>query len=116
MSLFSFTRNPTPFGFFDTDTDFQQEADSSVTFVKFDIEKLNSLEFCNDIGDSVLGDFIESNISCNDLFDVLNTNKNAKHSATNDIANAPIDINKLCIVLFAEIGDNIHPPSPVYNQ
>ncbi len=34
MSLFSFTRNPTPFGFFDTDTDFQQEADSSVTFVK----------------------------------------------------------------------------------
>jgi len=34
MSLFSFTRNPTPFGFFDTDTDFQQEADSVATFVK----------------------------------------------------------------------------------
>tara|TARA_B100001094_G_C18176604_1_gene798227 strand:- start:1601 stop:2767 length:1167 start_codon:yes stop_codon:yes gene_type:complete len=34
MSLFSFTRNPTPFGFFDTDADFQKEADSVATFVK----------------------------------------------------------------------------------
>lgn len=34
MSLFSFTRSPTPFGFFDTDVDFQSEADSAVTFVK----------------------------------------------------------------------------------
>lgn len=34
MSLFSFTRNPTPFGFFDTDVDFQKEADSVATFVK----------------------------------------------------------------------------------
>ena len=34
MSLFSFTRNPTPFGFFDSDVDFQSEADSTVTFVK----------------------------------------------------------------------------------
>tara|TARA_R110001599_G_scaffold59090_5_gene164089 strand:+ start:6414 stop:7580 length:1167 start_codon:yes stop_codon:yes gene_type:complete len=34
MSLFSFTRNPTPFGFFDTDVDFQQEADACVTFTK----------------------------------------------------------------------------------
>ncbi len=34
MSSFSFTRNPTPFGFFDSDTDFQKEADSIVTFTK----------------------------------------------------------------------------------
>lgn len=34
MSLFSFTRNPTPFGFFDSDVDFQQEADAIVTFTK----------------------------------------------------------------------------------
>lgn len=34
MSLFSFTRNPTPFGFFDADVDFQQEADAVVTFTK----------------------------------------------------------------------------------
>ena len=34
MSLFSFTRNPTPFGFFDIDADFQQEADALVTFTK----------------------------------------------------------------------------------
>ena len=34
MSSFAFTRNPTPFGFFDTDADFQTEADSIVTFVK----------------------------------------------------------------------------------
>jgi len=34
MSSFTFTRNPTPFGFFDTDADFQSEADSVVTFVK----------------------------------------------------------------------------------
>ena len=32
--MFSFTRNPTPFGFFDTDVDFQQEADACVTFTK----------------------------------------------------------------------------------
>lgn len=34
MAIFSDTINPTPFGFFDTDTDFQSEADSCVTFVK----------------------------------------------------------------------------------
>ena len=34
MSTFAYTRNPTPFGFFDTDASFQTEADSIVTFVK----------------------------------------------------------------------------------
>lgn len=34
MSSFAFTRNPTPFGFFDNDSDFQQEADSVVSFTK----------------------------------------------------------------------------------
>ena len=34
MSSFTFTRNPTPFGFFDTDSEFQTEADAVVTFVK----------------------------------------------------------------------------------
>jgi len=34
MATFSSTTNPTPFGFFDSDTDFQSEADSVVTFVK----------------------------------------------------------------------------------
>ena len=34
MSSFIDTLNPTPFGFFDTDTDFQKEADSMVMFVK----------------------------------------------------------------------------------
>lgn len=34
MPTFAFTRKPTPFGFFDTDTAFQVEADSVVTFVK----------------------------------------------------------------------------------
>ncbi len=34
MPTFAFTRKPTPFGFFDTDTAFQAEADSVVTFVK----------------------------------------------------------------------------------
>ena len=34
MSTFAFTKKPTPFGFFDTDTDFQQEADGLVSFVK----------------------------------------------------------------------------------
>ena len=34
MSTFAFTRNPTPFGFFDTDSVFQTEADGIVTFVK----------------------------------------------------------------------------------
>ena len=34
MSTFAFTRNPTPFGFFDTDSAFQSEADGVVTFVK----------------------------------------------------------------------------------
>lgn len=34
MASFANTQNPTPFGFFDSDTDFQAEADSLVTFVK----------------------------------------------------------------------------------
>ena len=34
MANFSTTLNPTPFSFFDADTDFQREADSLVTFVK----------------------------------------------------------------------------------
>lgn len=34
MSNFAKTSNPTPFGFFDSDTDFQTEADGIVTFVK----------------------------------------------------------------------------------
>ncbi len=34
MANFSSTLNPTPFSFFDSDTDFQREADSLVTFVK----------------------------------------------------------------------------------
>ena len=34
MSSFIDTLNPTPFGFFDTDSDFQKEADSMVMFVK----------------------------------------------------------------------------------
>ena len=34
MATFSTTINPTPFGFFDSDVDFQSEADSMVTFVK----------------------------------------------------------------------------------
>ena len=34
MANFSTTLNPTPFSFFDSDTDFQREADSLVTFVK----------------------------------------------------------------------------------
>ena len=34
MATFANTTNPTPFGFFDTDTDFQTEADAVVTFVK----------------------------------------------------------------------------------
>ncbi len=34
MANFSNTLSPTPFGFFDSDTDFQREADSMVTFVK----------------------------------------------------------------------------------
>jgi len=34
MATFANTTNPTPFGFFDTDADFQTEADSMVTFVK----------------------------------------------------------------------------------
>jgi len=34
MSTFAFTKNPTPFGFFDTDTDFQSEADGLISFVK----------------------------------------------------------------------------------
>lgn len=34
MSSFTSTLNPTPFGFFDTDTSFQTEADAMVTFVK----------------------------------------------------------------------------------
>tara|TARA_B100000683_G_scaffold275466_1_gene326351 strand:- start:379 stop:1557 length:1179 start_codon:yes stop_codon:yes gene_type:complete len=34
MSSFAYTQKPTPFSFFDTDTDFQQEADAMVTFVK----------------------------------------------------------------------------------
>ena len=34
MATFANTTSPTPFGFFDTDADFQTEADSLVTFVK----------------------------------------------------------------------------------
>jgi hypothetical protein len=34
MSTFTTTLNPTPFGFFDSDADFQTEADAMVTFVK----------------------------------------------------------------------------------
>lgn len=34
MATFSETVNPTPFGFFDSDTDFQSEADNMVNFVK----------------------------------------------------------------------------------
>lgn len=34
MASFANTMAPTPFGFFDTDTDFQAEADSMITFVK----------------------------------------------------------------------------------
>jgi len=34
MSTFSTTLNPTPFGIFDTDVDFQSEADNVITFVK----------------------------------------------------------------------------------
>ena len=34
MPSFANTSNPTPFGFFDSDTDFQIEADAMVTFVK----------------------------------------------------------------------------------
>ena len=34
MSSFAFTKNPTPFSFFDTDTEFQVEADSMISFVK----------------------------------------------------------------------------------
>ena len=34
MTSFLNTLNPTPFGFFDSDSDFQKEADSMVTFVK----------------------------------------------------------------------------------
>ena len=34
MATFTTTTNPTPFGFFDTDTVFQSEADNMVTFVK----------------------------------------------------------------------------------
>lgn len=34
MSSFAFTKNPTPFSFFDTDTDFQVEADAVISFVK----------------------------------------------------------------------------------
>ena len=34
MSTFSLTLNPTPFGFFDSDSEFQTEADAMVTFVK----------------------------------------------------------------------------------
>lgn len=34
MATFSQTSNPTPFGFFDSESDFQTEADSVVTFVK----------------------------------------------------------------------------------
>lgn len=34
MASFTNTLRPTPFGFFDSDTDFQSEADSMVTFVK----------------------------------------------------------------------------------
>ena len=34
MSTFTNTLNPTPFGFFDSDANFQTEADAMVTFVK----------------------------------------------------------------------------------
>jgi len=34
MSTFAFTKNPTPFGFFDSDADFQTEANSIISFVK----------------------------------------------------------------------------------
>ena len=34
MATFANTSNPTPFGFFDTESAFQTEADSMVTFVK----------------------------------------------------------------------------------
>jgi hypothetical protein len=34
MSSFAYTKNPTPFSFFDTDTEFQTEADSMISFVK----------------------------------------------------------------------------------
>ena len=34
MSSFSLTINPTSFGFFDADSQFQAEADAMVTFVK----------------------------------------------------------------------------------
>jgi hypothetical protein len=34
MSSFAYTKKPTPFSFFDTDVDFQQEADAVVSFVK----------------------------------------------------------------------------------
>ena len=34
MTTFAFTSNPTPFGFFDEDVDFQKEADSMISFVK----------------------------------------------------------------------------------
>ena len=34
MSSFAYTKKPTPFSFFDTDVDFQLEADSVVSFVK----------------------------------------------------------------------------------
>ena len=34
MANFNDTLNPTPFGFFDSDSDFQTEADAMVTFVK----------------------------------------------------------------------------------
>ena len=34
MSSFAFTKNPTPFSFFDTDTEFQTEADAIISFVK----------------------------------------------------------------------------------
>ena len=34
MSTFLTTLNPTPFGFFDSDSQFQVEADAMVTFVK----------------------------------------------------------------------------------
>jgi hypothetical protein len=34
MATFANTIKPTPFGFFDSDTDFQNEADNIITFVK----------------------------------------------------------------------------------
>ena len=36
MANFSNTTNPTPFGFFDSDTDFKNESDNVVTFVPID--------------------------------------------------------------------------------